>query len=146
MILRGLYLHIIRRKVDSIYIFDRYAAQLKQLSCDPPEAPDVRIWKEFLSLYTSSFERDTEAFYNACFQTRETHQHVSYTFADILFKISASRSELKKRLVNLFALGLLPPQNPHHRKSQFHQLFLRRLRQPVRPDRPDAPHFRPVVL
>jgi len=112
VILRGLYLHIIRRKVDSIYIFDRYAAQLKQLSCDPPEAPDVRIWKEFLSLYTSSFEHDTEAFYNACFQTRETHQHVSYTFADILFKISASRSELKKRLVNLFALGLLPPAEP----------------------------------
>ena len=47
-ILRGFYHHISRRKLDSIFIFDRFKAQLRQLDHKPPEPPDIRAWKEFL--------------------------------------------------------------------------------------------------
>ena len=80
-ILRGFY-HISRRKLDSIFIFNRFKAQLRQLDHKPPEPPDVRAWKEFLSLYTSL---DTDSFYEAVFESRttklSTYQKEAYSYA-----------------------------------------------------------------
>ena len=105
-ILRGFHHHISRRKLDSIFIFDRYQAQLKQFIEKPPQPPDIRAWKEFLSLYTSS---DTDSFYEAVFHPRITHQKVTYTLAGVLFDITVSRKELKARLAALAANNLRPP-------------------------------------
>jgi len=62
-IVRGFFLHEIRRKVHSIYIFDRFEAQKVYAKTeDLPIAPDVRLWVEFLDIYLSSYEKEHGAF------------------------------------------------------------------------------------
>ena len=132
----GFHLHIHERKLHSIFIFNRHEAQKKQLSQQPLDAPNVRIWLEFLSLCKTTFARDTDSLYNASFQPRLSHERVPYTFADIIFSIKVSRAELKTRILLLASKCLLPqhhPQSPHHRKTPVYRWLRRWLQRFARP-------------
>jgi hypothetical protein len=93
-VLRGFYVHEVRRKVHSVFIFDRLKAQQLQLceesSWKCPEAPDIRMWILFFRCFGAKFYTDREAFYEEVFELRQ-NRRVTYTWAEALFGITESR-------------------------------------------------------
>ena len=108
-IVRGFFLHEYRRKVHSIFIFDRFEAQKQYAKTgDQPVAPDVRLWVDFCDIFVSSYEKDNGAFLEAVFIERVSRRKEPYNLADALFGIKASRRELQVRLERLLDRRLLP--------------------------------------
>ncbi len=114
-ILRGFFLHEVRRKPHSIYIFDRSQAQddakKKGASFNIPEAPDIRLWLAFTARFNELYEQDREAFFVEAFAQRE-HRRVVFTWAAALFGIQKSRLALMTTLDALLSKGLLPRPIP----------------------------------
>jgi len=105
---RGFYVHEKKKKVHSIYVFDRTKAM------QPPDAPDIRLWLEFIALYGQYYVANRGTFLNALFEVRKSHTQVAYTMADILFGISSSRethSTLYRIIDGLITKGILPTLN-----------------------------------
>ena len=96
-ILRGFFLHEVRRKPHSIYIFDRSQAQddakKRGASFNIREAPDIRLWLAFTARFNELYEQDREAFFDEAFAQRESRR-VVFTWAAALFGIKKSRLAL----------------------------------------------------
>ncbi len=114
-ILRGFFLHEVRRKPHSIYIFDRSQAQddakKKGATFNIPEAPDIRLWHAFTARFNELYEQDREAFFDEAFAQRESRR-VVFTWAAALFGIQKSRLALMTTLDALLSKGLLPRPIP----------------------------------
>jgi hypothetical protein len=114
----GFHCYIERRKLHSIFIIDLGQASpssdRKRKLIDAQSSPvDIRTWKQFLDLYRSKFEVDSELFLGAVFEPRECWLRREKTsLAESVFGITESRLSLTKILRNLASGGLLPQPEP----------------------------------
>ena len=111
-LLRGLYLHEVRREAKSVFIFDRSLVE-RSKGTKAPDAPDIRLWRGFLEHFEAQYLREREQFLLNVFELRRNSRvALEYSLADVLFGVKESRLALTKVLDNLLAEGLLPRPMP----------------------------------
>ena len=115
---RGFFLHEVRRKSHSIFIFDRSTAQAEfKIHGKLPDAPKIRMWMTFLGLFHSHYGINRELLYTELFAIHTSHEQVSHTLAGSLFGVKASRLDLARTIDGLVGLGLIVPAVPRDAAS-----------------------------
>jgi hypothetical protein len=100
-----------RRKVDSIFIFDRKRAadecvSVRKMNLVVP----INIWRTVISFYVELFEE--------VFSPRTDKSKTPFTLAGAIFGIVSSRLELSSCLSALKSHGLLPPALSKHKAEE----------------------------
>jgi hypothetical protein len=70
------------------------------------------MWISFLGFFHAFYEINREFFFTELFEVHESHEHVSYTLAECLFDVAASRLELAKIIQGLLDKGLIASALP----------------------------------